>query len=550
MFDNKKKSLFKAPEVSVSDVTEMNAVERYGFMRDHETTSGNGAVKYTTTGDVFVDDFANIARYRDRRCPAEIFATVAEEWSVDPLKTLKMAAYIRSVSRTTEVIADGVTELHKVIGQGLRWEYFFRMLYIASKDVTAFTRNIDVLLSLGSEKDLFDMWRLQLMYGETLIPETVFMSIVTARLGYQKSWDRVLKYLPTIRPKSKQTTLAFEVNSYIGRYISDHLYPDMPVDARRASYRRLKSSGKAHTWQQHISRMEYTAINFDSISGAALTKLSRSMFMANHGLCDTFAKWLHGKPRVKTTSYVHDLLCPDLDSVNQELANKQFETLVSNAGSCTSRLLVAIDVSGSMILRAAGTSYRAIDVAYAMATYFSYVGKGEFAGTYVTFDDVLHVRKFEESQTPYQRAHLSRTEYSFGSTDFEQIIQTLCNMKNSGIPESDFPTGILCVSDGEYNYCGRSTNLEHAKDLLRAAGFSDTYVNNFTVVLWDIPNLYYGRKKSVFECLADTPNYFHMSGFDPAGIAFIMSGDYVPPKTALELLQNALGQEAFDKLSV
>ena len=95
---------------------------------------------------------------------------------------------------------------------------------------------------------------------------------------------------------------------------------------------------------------------------------------------------------------------------------------------------------------------------------------------------------------------------------------------------------------------------EHAKlflETLRKGGFSDKFVDNFKLVLWDIQNGYYGKNvRPKFEGIADRPNFYYMSGFDPAGIAFLTGTKYTPliPKTAEELFEAAHNQELIKKI--
>ena len=82
--------------------------------------------------------------------------------------------------------------------------------------------------------------------------------------------------------------------------------------------------------------------------------------------------------------------------------------------------------------------------------------------------------------------------------------------------EKDFPTGILCISDGEFNSCYgdgcvNSSNFNTAIHKLKNAGFSKEYVDNFKIILWDIPNNYYGKPTTKFEDFADAPNFFYLS---------------------------------------
>lgn len=109
---------------------------------------------------------------------------------------------------------------------------------------------------------------------------------------------------------------------------------------------------------------------------------------------------------------------------------------------------------------------------------------------------------------------------------------------------------------GEFNYCDKSTTFERFKQILQQAGFSEEFVTNFKIVLWDIPNGYYGKHTPKFEGLADTPNFFYMSGFDPAGIAFLTGKEIsetkkvVSPKNAEELFMAAMSQELLQMLRI
>ena len=108
---------------------------------------------------------------------------------------------------------------------------------------------------------------------------------------------------------------------------------------------------------------------------------------------------------------------------------------------------------------------------------------------------------------------------------------------------------------GEFNsYSGQfDSNFKEFKRRL-AEAFSQEFVDNFKLVLWDIPNTFYSNKpESKFESLADEPNFFYISGFDPAGIQFLLKktpADKPAPKTAEELFEAAMNQELLNLLRV
>ena len=84
-------------------------------------------------------------------------------------------------------------------------------------------------------------------------------------------------------------------------------------------------------------------------------------------------------------------------------------------------------------------------------------------------------------------------------------------------------------------------------------GFSNQFIENFKIVLWDIPNSFYSRNiRPKFETNADTPNMFYMSGFDPSALSFLLGSvdnkddKAETPTTAEELFNAAMDQEVLN----
>ena len=97
-----------------------------------------------------------------------------------------------------------------------------------------------------------------------------------------------------------------------------------------------------------------------------------------------------------------------------------------------------------------------------------------------------------------------------------------------------------------------STNFNVAIQKLRDAGFSKEYVDNFKIILWDIPNGYYGKPETKFEDFADAPNFFYLSGYDPSAVAFILgTGEFkATPRNAKELFEAAMDQELLNRVFI
>ena len=545
-----------------------NAFIKEGMKVSHETTSGNGALKYSTSGNDFVDDFASIAKYKEPRSFEEVSKTMQLLYSIDKVKAVKMAIFIRLITRKSQVMKDkGVETLEEVQrGQGLKNEGIMRMLWLALNHSNVFKVNLPLFIAAGSWKDVITMMNLDLQFHgwkDKKLDWTFFGKVIKAGLLNPGTSQLVRKYLPTIRTDAKCRTLESQADTLIGRWLAKQFFPEDEKFVAYKKYRQLKSKGTAHKWQQLISKQMYNELNFDSIAGRALAQLVGSKFLKNHGLEAKYSEWIKAKPVAKFTGFVFELFKPlgngyslrHIEDYKEATINAQFAQLVKTGKegiNTNSGLLVVRDTSCSMTSQAVGCPMSSYDVAKSMALYFSEFLTGPFANSFAKFANTCTLQQWK-GHTPVDKYLNDRCE-AYGDTNFQSVIDLFIRLKNKGVPEKDFPTGILCVSDGEFNGCGTntSTNFQTAIRKLRKAGFSKEYVDNFKIILWDIPNSYYGKSETKFEDFADAPNFFYLSGYDPSSVAFIMEGKEckVTPRNAAELMETALDQELLNRVFI
>ena len=123
MFDSKKKTLFK--DVEKEKTSESTMVTKQPFLRaamkeSAKTTSlGNGAMKYTTTGSDFVDQFGKITNYRQPRTYNDISIDMSTLWAKNSFLTMALAFYIRMITRIVSLF-DGRKTANTQRGQGLK----------------------------------------------------------------------------------------------------------------------------------------------------------------------------------------------------------------------------------------------------------------------------------------------------------------------------------------------------------------------------------------------------------------------------------------------
>lgn len=565
MFDKKLTSLMDKVQIAE------NQFVQEGLKISSETISGNGALKYSTSGNEFVDNFAMLGNFKQPRTFAEVSKDMELLWSIDPVKTVKLALYVRLITRKSQVVKNEneIETLENVQrGQGLRNEGIMRMLWLAVNQPLTFKENIYLFIAAGSWKDIITMMNLDLQYhgwnGRKLDWNFLYV-ILLAGITNPNTSNLVLKYLPTIRTNKKCTTLESQADTIIGRWFANRTFEFENKASNYSLYRKTKSSGLAHQWQQKISKQLYNEINFNTIAGRALAQLVGGNFLKNHNLIDKYSKWIMSKPVAKFTGYVHELFQPlgngyrlhHIEDYKEMTINAQFAQLVQTGKSginSQSKLLVVRDTSSSMTATARGCTTSSYDIGKAMALYFSEFLTGPFANSFAEFSDGCVLKQWVGT-TPCDKYINDRSE-AYGRTNFQSVIDLFIRLKEQGVEESEFPTGILVVSDGEFDRCSTNTesNFNIAINRLRVSGFSDEYVNNFKIILWDIPNGFYSSSpRPKFEDFANAPNFFYLSGYDPSAVAFILGGnkpEIKAPKNAEELFETAMNQELLNRVKI
>ena len=530
------------------------------------TTSGNGALKLTSTGDPFVDQFGLISQYRQLRPYSSVSKDMQELWNIDPMYTLKLLFYIRLITRKVK-FSNG-TETSKVQkGAGLRHEAFMRMLWLAVNHSDVFYKNLPLFITIGSWKDIIQLMSYDLQYhgwDNKVLDFDKMSDFILAGLENPNTCNLVKKFLPTIKAKSKCKTLESQADTIIGKFLTHKLFDGGEFSPKLHSknyhlYRKLKSSGTAHEWQQMISRSQFN-IDFSKVHGRALALLVSGNYLKNHNLEKDYENWIKKQPVAKFTGFVYELFKGlNLNSplYKKYTIDKQFENLIQTAkeGSSTeSSFIVARDTSGSMSSNVKGLNISSNDVAKSIALYFSYLLKGKFANSYIEFDRKTELKYWEWS-SPSDK-YLINTSCAYGNTNFLSIATLFIEIYKH-TPIEKFPTGLIAISDGEFDSYGKDkckTTFQLFKDRLLKAGFPKDYVDNFKIVLWDIPNAFYSfdEIRPKFESYADTPNFFYMGGLDPAGITFLLGGEVNKsiPKTPRELFETAMNQEIMDYIQM
>jgi hypothetical protein len=345
------------------------------------TTSGNGAKKYSTTGNAFIDQFSFLGSYKKPRTFEEIAKDMELIWSEDPRTSVLFTHYLRTITRKVTLFDGSKTEKPQRGGE-LKHEAIMRMIWIEQKKPAYFWDNIGLFVSLGSWKDIFTMLQYDLVYNGwkgRVLNWDKFGKLLLSGLNNTNTLNLVKKYLPQIKSNTVCTTVESQADNIIAKWICSLLFGVKEDPKTYKAYRKLKTSGNAHEWQKLISQGKHQLIDFNSIHGRALNLLVRSKYLKNQGLSEKYEAWVT-KPEteLKYTGFVHELfqnLPHSLTLLNkgeQETINKQFSTLVEKGKieDLMTKLIVVRDTSSSMTSDATGVNMSCFNVAKALASVF------------------------------------------------------------------------------------------------------------------------------------------------------------------------------------
>ena len=562
MFTAKVKRLIEV-KASENSATSQSKFVQAGLKKTAQTLSGNGALKYNTTGNPFVDQFGLMGSYKAPRAFEAIEKDTSTLAAIDLRLTVMFILFLRTITRVVNLFTLGFTSVPQR-GAGLKHEPIMRMIWLHIYHPEVFWKNIHLFISVGSWKDIITMLSYDLQFNgwkDRKLNWDEFGKLILAGIESPNHVHLVKKYLPQIKANSRCKTLEAQADNIIAKWIASLLFGSKENEANTyMKYRKLKTSGKAHTWQQLISQQKHHLIDFNTVHGRALAQMVSGKYLKNNNLEKRYSEWLDKQPVVKFTGFPFELfkvIPQELHKINT--INKQFIGLVETAKKgvdTNTSLIVVRDTSGSMGVLARGADVSAGNIAKGLALFFSYMLKGAFENTWIEFSDTAKMHQWHGS-TPVEKWKNDGSSY-IGSTNFQSVIDLFVKIKGQGVPEEEFPSGILCISDGEFNASSlNKTNVESARAKLSNAGFSKEYAENFKIILWNIQShAYRGTAGNKFETYGNVPNVFYFSGYEPSIVSFLMGkpskeGQSVStPKSAEELFLAAMDQEVLNMVQV
>ena len=533
----------------------------------------NGALAYTDTGSGLLNYFSNVNDLH--RSYKDVESDLNKCWAEDPELTLRMIVYVRAITRKSKA-----HEI-QVKGLGMKNEGRLGLKWLYENHREVFYANLPLFIEFGNWQDL---WHRDLIgwvsNNDMRIATFIGYNIISQN-------DLCRKYLPRFKSNSNihrntysQKTIKYKklknqglklIVKAINTIWSNPTWEGAIDGKMNMEYlMKMKSSGTAHEWQQHITKQDYLKIDFNTLPGKVLTWITKESdnksFLSRHKLEDNYIQWLDTKPSINTTSFIYELTKPAIEKyknkwqpgvlskITKFTIEKQLQTILNRAEDSNLNVMPVIDTSGSMSSEHCANGVTALDVCVSLGVYFSMLQKGSFKDNIIAFDSDSKLKRLSGSYLDRLRDILS-DKYYWGSTNFQSVIDLILKTRseNPEIPVEDYPDVYLVVSDMQFDEGDkRYTNHQKAIKKMKEAGLPEP------IFIWYNVSSY-GNES--FQNHKDDAGVIHMSGFDPAAIDRLMSSDFqlkfeekhnksIKNITPLEAMVETLNQEYLQLLKL
>ncbi|MBQ8885211.1 MAG: DUF2828 family protein [Clostridia bacterium] len=316
-------------------------------------------------------------------------------------------------------------------------------------------------------------------------------------------------------------------------------------------YRKTLASLRAYSdvIEVKMSKKAWGEINYETVPSRANLLYANSFLRNDKARRDQFLKKLEqGEAKINAgVLFPHDIVnkyigrdsfWPDLCPYDETL-EALWKALPDYVQGQSDTICVA-DGSGSMTSRVGQTNISALDVANALAVYFSERSSGPFKDRYITFSRNPQFVDFSHCKSLHDKLGVALSHDEAEDTNIEAVFNLILKTAINGkMSQSDLPRNILILSDMEFNACavssrfGNDVNTPQFKRLFEVIG--ERYEKHGyklpRLVFWNICS-----RSNTVPLKENKLGVALVSGFSPIVVNMVLSGKIDPLECLLEQL--------------
>lgn len=505
----------------------MNAVKNEMLENFNTSVTENGAVGYRTTGKSLLDINFAVASLR----------SASEQNIIDRFK----AAYFED-----KVLALKWLFFARDVRGGLGERRLFRtaMGFVADYE----PKIVGKLLTLFPEYGRYDdMWCL--LNNDKLRP--IIIEIVTKQLAddikscsENKPISLLAKWLPSCNASSENSK---KYSKVIRRQLG----------MTEREYRKTLSKLRKYidVVEVKMSAKEWGKIKYEAVPSRA-NLIYNDAFLRNdeERRREFLASLEKGETKINSgTLYPHDIVHKYTVTSGWRSAFKPYDATLENlwkelpdlVDGCGNTIVVA-DGSGSMTTRVGNTNISALEVANALAVYFSERSSGEFKDKYITFSNRPQFVDFSRAESLRDKLSIAAGHNEVSDTNIEAVFDLILSTAvHNNMSQEDIPANILIISDMEFNACAKSNHVYMNASLFEIIG------RKYAAHGYKLPRLVFWNVNSRTNTIPVRENDMGValvSGFSVNICKMVMSGKTDPFECLLETLNSERYQPIADVL--
>lgn len=493
-------------------------------LNDESSVTENGALGYKTTGKELLDINFSVTSMRNMD-EQQIINKFVKTFYEDKLLAVKWLFFARDVRE----------------GIGERRLFRICMKYLAENHIEIAKGLLHMIPEYGRWDDLLCLLDTKLCDDVmNIISDQLDEDIINKVDG--KPISLLAKWLPSANSSSKETKrLARIVISKLGKSdgMSDRTYRKL-LSELRAYLKVVEVSMSANKW----TNIEYTAVpsRANLIYGDAFLKHDEERRKA---YLDSLQK---GETKINAgVLFPHDIVhkycgsgwnatTKNYDATLEELW-KALPDYVDGAGNT----ICVADGSGSMTSTVGKTKVSALDVANALAIYFSERCFREFKDKYITFSGSPKLVNLQNGKSLKEKIEIARQYNEVANTNIEAVFDLILQTAiNSNMKQEDLPQNILILSDMEFDSCvscGTDSWGVHRPQKKLFDEFADRYAEHGyklpRLVFWNICS-----RTGTIPVRENDLGVALVSGFSPAIVKMVLSNSTNPFECLLEQINS------------
>ncbi len=470
------------------------------------STTENGAKGYLTTNKAIVDFNFKISSYRNKSENA-IIVDFKKVYYEDPQLALKYIFYVRDIRE----------------GLGER-----RLFRICIKEIINQLDNrvFDWIAEYGRYDDLF-------VFFDTKLEDQMITYVYNQLINdmnnciANKSVSLLAKWMPSIKTSSKESMMM--AKKFINGFNKFNQEDKITSKDYRKTLSKLRSYIDVIEKKQCAN--EWDKINYSTVPSIANLKY-KDAFMRHDKIRRT--EYLESLERgeIKINSSVtfpHNIVSKYNIRNGKDITLEEMWKALPNYVNGNSNTIVVRDGSGSMTW-SGNNDVKPIDIATALAIYFSERCEGVFKDKFITFSSKPELISFEKYKTLQDKLRLCSTYNDCSNTDLKKVFDLVLKTSVANkLTQEEIPT-LLIMSDMEFdNAC-----VENPDEKLFI-----TIAKEFNQYGYKLPKLVFWNICSRTNTIPITQNELGVilvSGYSPAICKMILQEENDPYKTILNIL--------------